>query len=358
MRQMCVWFLLSCKRHLKRPSFVLILLLLPLLCGFLHSRQAEESQQVRVAVCALTEDPGPDGAGLEDLGAALVNELTESQQEDSIFQFYLCEDETAVREDVASRQAECGYVVEADLRGRLERDEAERSIRVYCAPSTVLDGLADEVVSAALARLYDREIFINYIDEKGHADGRVDPGEVYDKWLDGGATFHFEYRYLDSGAGAGQTEQPTEDLFPIRGIAAVMLFLIGVYSMVILGLDEEKGVFLSLVARERYTCRLAAATAPVALAAVSCLAALWAGGCITHWGKEILVMLVYILAVTAYGLLLKAILRSPRLIGCLIPLLLVASFIFCPVFLDIGRYFPALRAAGMLLPPWYYLRAF
>lgn len=383
MKQMLVWFFLSCKRQLKRLSFVLILLFLPLFCAFLHGVETDKNQCVNIAICALADAQAEDDAGNtgpapvpdgefvrdesnsshsaatgKDLGAALVEALTVNQADDSVFHFYACGNEEAVREEVASRRAECGYVIEPDLRGKIQREE-KRSVRVYCAPSTMLDRLTDEIVFADLARLYDREIFVQYMEKQGLAHGGADVGAFYDKWLDNNATFHFEYHYLDQNPDVRQTqEQKTTTLFPIRGIVAIMLFLTGIYSAAVLGLDEEKGLFLSLVSGERYVCRLAAVMAPVALASFSCLIALWFGGCIIGWGKEILWMSLYALAVSVYGLLLKSVLRSPRVIGCTIPFLLVASLTFCPVFLDIGSYLPIFRPLRWLLPPWYYLRSF
>ncbi len=360
MRTAAVWFWMSCKRYLKKPSFLLVLLFLPVLCFLICRGESRGSRQIRVALCVEDSGSGGNASEAEDLGGELVRILTEeSASEDALFYFYLCPDEESVIRETASRRAECGYVIEAGLRERLMEGEASRSIFVYRSPATVLDRLSDEVVFSALARLYDREIFVDYI-ENGDtvSDGlKGQAGKYYDAWAENGSTFSFSYRYYDRVAGeSGAAAEDT--LFPVRGLAAVCLFLIGVYSSMLLAADEKNGLFLCLLPGERLACKAVSALAPVLLASVSCMAALWVGGCVRSWGRELAVMAVYVPSVCAYGWILKKILPTSGAIGALIPFLLAASLIFCPVFVDLERWIPRLALFGRLLPPWYYLRAF
>ncbi len=404
MRRILLWFLLCCKRYLKKPSFLLLVCLLPAVCFLIRISEKDGLQQVNIAVCALgsgdaaEKQPGPgdtgnrpepgdtaekspeteDAAekqpktgdagetteaepGEEDLGTLLVRRLVgeELAEEDALFHFYICGTEEEVKAEVAARRAECGYVFGDDLRQRLREHDARQAVRVYCAPSTVLDRLAEEVIFGVLAEIYDRELFAEYIRESGVVpeNGRETAGEAYDRWLSGGTVFHFEYCYLDSRTGeiGGREDR---SVFPVRGLTAVTLFLIGLCSAVVLEQDEKNGLFLRLVPGERLGCRLAAALAPLACMAVSCLAALWAGGCIESWGRELAAMAVYLPAVLAYGFLLQAVFRSPRAVSCMIPFLVAAALVCCPVFLDLGRIVPELGFLGRLFPPFYYLKAF
>ena len=184
MRQVTIWFWLSCKRCLKRLPFILILLVLPAASYFLREVEKEEGQEVGIAVYAGGEealDEKSDRGAQEGRGAGegrkaggpqaerpleqlLAEELTE-REDGGLFCFYLCGSEEQVKEEVASGRAECGYVISGDLRRKLDEKDYRRCIRVYSAPSTVLASLSTEVVSAALMKLYDREIFLDYIVE-------------------------------------------------------------------------------------------------------------------------------------------------------------------------------------------------
>lgn len=410
MKSIGIWFLLSCKRYLKRVSFLLILLVLPAVTFFVRGLEKKEGQEVRIAVCV--EDAGEreetkpkDEAGggrmeHEEPDIPLETELLEAltgdkaDGEESLFRFYRCESEEEVKARVASRRAECGYVVSRDLRRKLDEKDYRRCIRVYSAPSTVLSSLSTEVVFASLMKLYDREIFLDYVTEaevllemvpeevpealfqeerpvtegqapKEHeglegAAGRLKAlaGQLYDKWLNNGSTFRFAYHYGErEGTGAaGETENLM--VFPVRGIVAVYLFLTGLYSAVMLGSDERKGLFAPLPPGKRWACRLAVLAAPVFLGALSALAALKSGGCVQNGVLEIRVMAFYVLAVCLFSYGAKALCRKPQVLCCLIPVFLVGSLLFAPVLVDIRQFFPSLGWIEKLFLPSYYLRAF
>ena len=56
MRRVWMWFYLSCKRYMHRPSFLVILLLLPLGTFFIRSSEKQEPAELRIAVCAEREE--------------------------------------------------------------------------------------------------------------------------------------------------------------------------------------------------------------------------------------------------------------------------------------------------------------
>ncbi len=385
-----VWFFLSCKRYLRKVSFLLILLVLPAAIFFVRGLEEKEGQEVRIAVCVETADSdGTDGKTAlleEELLEALTKQEGDEEDADGsgLFRFYECGSEEEVKAQVASRQVECGYVFSGNLRGKLDEGDYKRCIRVYSAPSTVLADLSTEVVFAALMKLYDREIFLDYVMEAqvlrdsggesgwgGEAfDGGMEPGgaegletlagELYDKWLASGSTFRFAYRYQNRGGQGLDSEGGTEaaGVFPVRGIVAVYLLLVGMYSAVMLGYDEEKGLFLPLSSGRRLVCRMAVLAAPVFLAALSALGALRTGGCFGDLAREFGVMGVYVLAVCGFSYGLKIICRRPQVVCCLIPLVLVGSLVFSPVFVDIRQFFPEWGWVEKAFLASYYLRAF
>lgn len=378
MRQAAVWFFLCCKRYLKKWSFLVILLALPAASWAVCRVEQEEGQEIRIALYAEETDREKDGES--PLEIRLVDNLAERDPKDKgVFRFYLCADEEEVKDQVASRHAECGYVVSGDLRRRLDERDYRRCIRVYSAPSTVLAELSTEVVCAALMELYDREIFLDYILESEVVDQAVsslaetmgsgalgvDPrgiledqaGRLYDKWMNNGSTFRFEYGYRDR-RGEAETKETGGTLFPVRGIAAVYVFLTGLYSAVMSGYDKERGLFLCLSPGRRRLCSMAVLLAPVCLAAVSGLGAIALGGAAADVGRETGVMAVYVLSVCVFSGLMRAVCRKPGALAVTIPFFLAGSLIFAPVLVDVGRFFPKLGWIERLFLPSWYLRAF
>lgn len=379
MRKIAVWFLLSCKRYLKKGAFLWVLLVFPLLALAVSGAEKTGDDRIRIAVYAqeAEEYGSPEkGDSLQDsLERQLAEKLVSREQtgRQGMFSFYLCENEEQVREDVASRRAECGYVISSGLREKLNSRSFKRSISVYTAPSTVTASLSAETVFAALMELYDREILEDYaaegpafeqLGEPGselRKEAAVKAGQLYGKWLNNGSTFRFEYRYEDDlpkeGAG-GNAGEGNHSLFPVRGLAAVYIFAAGLYGAVMLGKDEEKGLFLPLDHSIRIWCKGASLAACTALAAVSGFLALQAGGVSGSFFTEAGALICYAIAVTLFSLALKAVFRSPRFLCCTIPFFIIGSLVFCPVFVDAGRFFPEFDTAGKLFLPYYYLRFF
>jgi len=158
MRQMAVWFFLSCKRCLKKASFVALLLALPAAAFAMRQVEKKEGQEARIAVWVEESPLGRDGE--LPLEWQLAESLVQHDSSGGLFRFYLCGSQDQLKAHVASRQAECGYTFPAGLREKLDHKDYRRCIQVYSAPSTVLAQLSTEVVSAALMELYDREIFV------------------------------------------------------------------------------------------------------------------------------------------------------------------------------------------------------
>lgn len=364
MTRILTWFILSCKRYGKRLSFLLILLLLPIGMAALGALEQEKAQEIRIAVYVQNGQEG-------ELGERLAKTLASRGPEDGMFRFYLSRDEQQLREDVVSRRAECGYVIENDLEGRLGRGEYKRCITVYSAPSTVTAKLSTEVVFSEMMKLYDKDLLEDYVKEgelfsalgeagspKREAAARK-AGERYDEWLGSGMTFHFEYaEATQQGSVPSPADSHSQDIFPVRGFVAVCLFIVGLYGSVTAGTDEASGLFLPLPYHCRIPCRIACVAGPVCMAAVSGLLAVWLGGSHQGMPKELLAMGGYIVLIVAFSCLLGAICRTPQALCCLIPFFIIGSMVFCPVILDTGRLFPVLQDVGKLFLPYYYLKLF
>ena len=145
MKKVMIWFLLSCKRYVRKPSFLVILLLLPLGILAADKSQGHKDPEIKIAVSV-------QGGDENELGARLAQSLVERRlgEDAGMFRFYECRDEEQVKDEVASRRAECGYVITQGLREKLDSGQYRRSILVYSAPSTVTASLSTETVVAAL----------------------------------------------------------------------------------------------------------------------------------------------------------------------------------------------------------------
>lgn len=377
MKRVFFWFILSCKRCLRKGIFPLLLILMPL-AAFVAGRLSDEEEgKIPIAVSVSGEE--------DSLERSLARRLAEGldARKDGMFDFYICSDEAQVRDEVASKRAECGYVIDSGLEEKLDQKKWKRVIHLYMAPSTVAGPISTETVFSELAALYNRDLLMDYVKEGeafaglGSANSSLrekaaeEAGEKYDRWNREGGLFHFQYIYetdreVKSEYGMN-AQSPKYDaagsIFPIRGLGAVMIFILSLYGGVMVGEDERRGLFVPLSAGLRLPCRLAALAAPGALACVSVFCGLLfgdmaAGESFGAVGRELGLLFLYGCSCTVFAFGLKMIVRSPELLSCTIPFFIIGSLLFCPVFVDAGRWIPGMEQLGKLFLPYYYLRCF
>ena len=231
MNQIFRWFFLSCKRYLKRVSFLLILLAFPVAAGLFLSSENGDNEGIVIAVFSPEEE--------NRLGGRLIERLEDYG--DGMFSFRVCSSEEEVLAAVASRKAECGFCMPEDLERRLDEGDYRRSVRVYRAPSTVAHQMASEVFYSLLAQEYDRKILTDYVrteeifdfldTETLRREAEKRAGELYDIYSSNGSTFRFSYQE-DNGNGLemGARKEAVSSIFPVRGLASVLVFTAGIYG--------------------------------------------------------------------------------------------------------------------------------
>lgn len=340
------WFWLSCKRQLKHNFFIAALLLVPV-CLFAFA-QIEERDSGKILIGIY----GEDTEFVPEIFAALLSQ-------DGMFEFYICETEEILKDDVASRKAECGYVFKNDFKEKLDDRDFKRSILVYSAPSTITAELSKEVVFAAMFEIYGEYLLEQFVIESDIFTD-MDAGRVqeelkaaYHNEMRSGSTFSFQYETLST--------EPVETgnariAFPVRGILAIYLMIIGLFSVVALRQDEERGLFITLTYAERVPCKLASTAAPVCMAGVSVLVTLLITGNLDHGVREVPLLIIYIIMILLVSYILKMVVKDPVVLCGLIPVSILCSMVICPVFFDISQWLPQLEPVRYLLLPYYYMR--
>ena len=133
----------------------------------------------------------------------------------------------------------------------------------------------------------------------------VQAKELYTKWLESGSTFRFEYQFQGRDGEEIDVASSRTDVFPVRGLVAVYVFITGLYGAVVMCGDEERGLFLPLSYGYRIPCRVASMAAPAIMVSISGLLALWAGGVMTSFPREAAAMAGYCCVVIASAWILR-----------------------------------------------------
>ncbi len=345
MRRMAVWFYLSIKRWLLHPGFTVMLFVIPILLWGISQLEPEETERIRIGVAS--EDSG--------LGREVTEALIRMGTEESMFEFVLYHNEEELKQAVRTRQAECAYLFPEGFEEKMNQGRYKRSILVYTAPSTILEPLAGEVVYSVLASRYDGMIFADYIENQGK-EGELLKEEAlswYQVYQENGSTFGFEFRT--------SLEKPAlekKSIFPVRGLIGIFVFLSAFFAACSVKEDERNGLFLAVPYGERTVCRIGALAAPVCLAALSGLVGLWMTGELEGIMLEIGALALCGAVSVLYAGALCAAASGPEIIAMMIPVLALALFLICPVFIDAAKWLDLVGVIRMILPPAWYLKLF
>ncbi len=350
------WYIYSCKRLLKKPLFLLLFISLPL--GMRAFRGAEKESGGSIAIALYT--------GGDAFNEQVADALGKDAQS---FSFYRCGSEEELRNDVASGRAECGYCFPEGLKERLDAGDYKRAIRAVTSPSTVVSGIASESVYAGLFSVYGRELLRQYaVSGQAFAGARelflaeriweeLEP--LYDKNLKNGSTFAFAYETV---AGAAVEEAQALASFPVRGMGAVFILVMGLGAAVTAGEDGGRGLYLAMTEARKAACQLMQIGAAVSFAALSVLVSLAVSGSFPRpcgpgsLFQECAALALYGASAAVFSWGLLAAVKRPQAIAGLIPFFILGSLAVCPVFADLSRFIPVIKIIRWGFLPWYYLR--
>ena len=337
MRNILVWLYMLNKRLYKRGSFVVILLLIfASILGFVAVSQ-EDRGFVHIA---LTGMPGDDLTSTR-----LIEKLVE---EDSILRFTYMEHPEEGLRAVQNGQVDALWIFPASF---AEEDGGERpAVRVVEREQTVFSRLSREKLHGLLFASAAKDLFVSYSRENL---------PVLDGFTEEELLSYFENCNIDdelfltehSEDSSGNSPSANYLTFPLRGLLGLLCVLGGLAGSLYHLQDEEKKVFSNLPIGKR---SLIAVVAPMLAAlhvGIVSLPALWGSGLYPVSLREVLNTLLLVLCSTAFSMVIGEIFSDTRSFGVMIPTLLIAMSILCPVFLDLH----GAKWLSYLFPPTYYI---
>lgn len=354
MKKYLLWFRLIVKRQLNYIFLPVLLAALPV-CAFIVSKipQMQQNSVPRIGIYAR----GNDRLSLMSADALV------STDNDCVI-YYIADSEEELRQDIINKTADCGYIFTENLTDKIMSGNFKNSIILLEAPSSVMQSLSNEMVFFAVFRNFGKDIALDYIDRTDSFSNVKESAKLYvnerfDYYLNGPATFHVEFKTLDASADAsknGSIEYNAEtNLFPLRGILAVIIFAAGLFGSVQWLTDRDNGVFITLPFSFAVSSRIMYPFISSLLFAISSVVTLIAAGQFTGAVSEISSMLVYLLIITSFSAILSCIIKSVRFFAAIIPAFLLCTLICCPIFFDLSMYMPFIDVIRRLMPPFYYL---
>lgn len=366
MRQMGVQFLLFGKRLLKRPVYLIILLLMPLSVFLLSRTQAESPSGIR----AMLYVEGRDWNEREDLLDKIIGRLL---AEDATVRFTLAESEEELKRAVLKQEADCGYVFPEDFSERLRKDDWKRSVTFYCGEDTMIPMLVNELLYTSVFQVYSADAFINYMgtaygeEAGGRTNAENKAEELLNLYLTNGSTFSFAYYGESAEEGnddqayetynynkkTKKTADLTAGVVPVRGMLALFMMLSAFCGLVDHKRDHEAGRLVWV--KNKRAVQFMMILIPTTGAALVSLLCIRASGSWQGIGTEIASVIFYMFALTAYTMIWGLLFRSEHAVVASVPFLMIATILFCPVFWNLKSVLPVLQIMEKLFPVSWYL---
>lgn len=374
MKTCFIWFRLLMKRTLKKPVFLLFLLLLPLLSYGIDRLGQGESTGMAAGLVLETKEQGRMGDE-----RVLQEFLSVLQEKEGILRFRLYEDEAEMRRDVEKGELDCGVFLREDLWDGLNTGAWQDTVILYITSSSGMTEIVKEKIASAVFTIYSERNYVNYVAQSGafaaaeETSTRADivsfAKAAYETHLLEGSTFAFQYRGDSGNNGLMSDELPeSASAFRLRGILAVCIFLSGLCGLLTDWKDREEKRFVRF-APPILTAMVNVWIPTIFTSAAALFSLLLTGqaylsgdlggmaGLLSGIGKEIGALVFYQFLIVLYCSIIRVVLKKQEMIAAAIPLLTLASIVCCPVWIRLAVYLPFFRVLEKFFPVTYYLFA-
>ncbi|MBO5208460.1 MAG: hypothetical protein J6B68_03850 [Lachnospiraceae bacterium] len=392
MRQYFICFSLMMKRILKRPAFLVLLLMIPFIAIGLN--QLEQGEQSGVAVGIVIEKE-LGGKALSKETDSETNSETDSevnlemesemdseaawreefwkllQEQEGLLEFCKYDSSDMLIQAVEKEELDCGFVLSANFMEKVLEDEWQKFVICYETSASTATEFAKERIAYAVFTLYAEESYVNYVEQTDAFANAEKNGikradivrfakEAYQSHLADGSTFSFEYQgevnqnlSMQEKQEDAQNMQHTQERFPVRGVLAVCIFLSGMCGLLIDWNDRQEKRFARICPVWMTT--VVNVWMPTIYTSFISLITLGLLGKLENVGKEIGSLFVYQFLLITYCSIIRLVLRRQETIAVAIPILTLASIVCCPVFIRLATYLPMFRVVEKLFPVTYYL---
>lgn len=349
MKTIVTWIKMLTKRLLLKPTFVLTLLLIPLFVLLLQSSLHAGDAILQVALCSESSDPSA-------LESTLLTKMADTSN--STVHFYICDSLSELQADLDNNRAICGYLFPRDLEQKLKEHAQKNTavITAYHQVSATETRLLDEFVYRMIYEELAYDIVEQHIQEKKKEKPAGRLRSLYNQYQQDYTFIRFEY--ADGSDNQILNQQDSNYLLlPIRGICSVLILLAAMTGTIFWYEDHERKLFLWLPRSYKTMVPLLYSVIPAIFSGICGFIAIMLTGFARQIPQECLTMGLFLLAISAYSMLLREL--FPDRNGYLASILcsVVGSILFCPIFADLSTVLPIAKPLRSLSPVFYYLNS-
>lgn len=345
LKKLFTWCLLISKRLFCRPSFIVMICMVPLLVLGMRIVGSKENGVISIALAQSDAN--------DSVSSAVIEKLT---ADDPLIRFTVCSSPEEARNAVISAKADAAWIFPEDMEQRFKTfirktDEDNYVIDIVQREDTIALKLANERLCSALYSFCSELLYIDYVREnipglENLSDAEL---EVYyeDVWANGDV---FEYSYVSESSDSSESNYLTA---PMRGLLYILCVMGGLAAAMFYQKDSENGLIDRIPRKERFLFEFICHLLPITdIAAVSVISlAISETG--VSLGREIAVALIYSFACTAMCMFIRRIFTKIEWLAVISPLFIIVLIVICPVFINFG----SMRPLQMLTAPYYAITA-
>ncbi len=337
-----LWFYMLSKRLFRKYSFLVILLLIPLLFPMANAAMHSESGILKIALAHEKRD--------NPAAEAIMDTLL---KEESILLYTRYDSPEAAREAVATGKADGAWIFAADFAETVEMYAARKRnaplVTVYEREGTVPLQLAREKLYGAIYPQISYAVYENFIQKSFSPSITAEDRRLYYEAAVQGDDI-IQMKKLHGAETASETNYLTA---PLRGLLSLIIMLCGLAAAMYYLQDNAAGRFDWLPPEKRILPAMGTCLGACAASGLSVLLALYAAGIFTGFWRETVAMLLFVFAAAGFCLLWAMVFRDAGHLGAMIPFFIIGMLALSPIFFHVQR-MPILRH---FLPPGYYLKA-
>lgn len=330
------------KRLLKKPSFLIILLLIPIVVFSISKLSEKDTSIFKAAIYSG-----------KDQGEAKASVLSRISAYEDVLEYKFCNSPEEAKDAVINGSVDCAWIFPDDFYSTV-REYAEnpstdiKFVSVYVREETVPTRLSGELLFGSVFPEISKEIYLDYLNNKLDLKDTVSNEEMMDVF---NSIETSKDIIVFTDIDGNEIKKSNFLVSPIRGILSIFIMISALASAMYYVKDADKGAFAIMPQRRR----LFLLFASVFFGALDCAAlsfvSLMFTSLFTSFLVEIFHMLLLILTVSAFSSFFALLLGKPERIGVFITFISVAAFVFCPVFFNFRLPF-----VSDILPQYYYLK--
>lgn len=343
---LCNFFFI--KRCFKKISFLILLFSIPILCIIFKNFSANSSSTIKSGI--YIEQDSTEAQNL------VQNLLTNYESID----FEICNDIDTLEKKVANNTYEAGYVISKDFEEKINTLNLNNLITVYTSPSSLCYTITNEYVFSEIFKMYaikelsayikNDEVFEN--DDMSGLDTQLIP--IYEEYLSRDSTFSFEYITSDNSTTANLNLFNSYLLMSVKGIIALLIMFISFLGTLNLYKDDRTGIFFSFNGLFKTLGKMSEIFSVTILASFVGLITIYMCELSEGFLIEALRLIVYSLICTLYCYMMYKLIANQYIFTSLIPILILGSIIFCPIFIDFSELIPLVKYISWIFAPKYY----